>query len=122
MSGLDKQTVGTAIGVGAIFFGVMAVIAPKLLARTYGFHSNPHFMVMTREWGTRTATLGALFFAAESDSTRETIAKASAALNAADTVITLASPGISLRTRIMGAISSALFGAASAAYAAGVFD
>lgn len=122
MSGLDKKTVGSAIGGGAIFFGVVAALAPRLLTGVYGLPRNPHFNFLARTWGTRTATLGALYFAAESDSGRDTVAKAAAAMNAADAVISLASPGVSLRSRLMAAITSALFGAASAAYAAGVFD
>ena len=122
MSGLDKQTVGNALGGGAVGFGALAVLAPQLMARTYGLPGNPHFSFMTRLWGTRTLAFGAMYFAADSDSARQKVAVAAAAMNSADSVIALASPGISLRTRLMGALTTAMFAAGAAAYAAGALD
>lgn len=120
---LDNRTASSSIAAGALAFGVAGLVAPQLVARTYGLPRNPQFRFITRLWGTRTATLGTLFLLADSEKTQRNMLVAATAMNSADAVCALAAgSGVSLRTRLMAAATSAAFAAAGAALLAGLFD
>lgn len=109
------ETLRKATAGGALAFGALAMFAPGALQRMYGLPDpSPEARFLGREWGSRTALIGALSLAAAPGPARRSMALGSLALNGADTMISLTAPGLPLRTRLMGAATSAGFGAAAA--------
>jgi hypothetical protein len=68
---------------------------------------------MGRMWGSRTALLGALSLLAGPDEQKR-LAVGAAALNAVDTAAVLATNGLSGRTKVMAALTTASFCGAAA--------
>ncbi|MCW2846877.1 MAG: hypothetical protein JWR90_851 [Marmoricola sp.] len=109
---IDTDTLGAGLAWGAVGFGVVGALAPRVFEAAYGLHDNPELRVMTRLWGTRTALLGVLFLSAEGEEERKRFAVLATGLNLADALITAsAGPAVGKRSRILGSLSSAAFAA-----------
>ena len=108
------DTVSTAIGVGSLGFGALALLAPDVLTKVYGMGDdvNPSLRYMGRMWGSRTAFLGVLTLAADDDQ-RQALSIGGAAMNAADTLAVLGTSGLPARTKAMAAMTTAAFCAAA---------
>lgn len=119
---LTKSTVGNAMAAGAVGFGAAGILAPRALARAYGLPSTPPVRFMARLWGTRNAALGALYLTSRSEGARRNMVVAEVAVNAADAVLAATASGVSARTRVMAAATSAAFAGAGVAILAGAFD
>ncbi|MGN6131242.1 MAG: hypothetical protein ACTHOK_12970, partial [Nocardioidaceae bacterium] len=96
-----------SVGYTALAFGGVATLTPRLFAAVYGMPQEVNLATMTRLWGTRTALLGALTLAVNGPVERRTLMTAMAAMNAADTVVISAAQGVPVRTRAMGAFTTA---------------
>jgi len=113
------DTLRTAIGAGSLGFGLVAILAPATLAKTYGMNGDSADMhYMGRAWGSRTALLGALSLTAGPEE-QQRLAVGAAALNAVDTLAVLATSGLPARTKAMASLTSAAFCAASVYVAQG---
>jgi hypothetical protein len=110
---MDKQMLVKVLGGASVGFGVVAAAAPDLLATTYRFTPNPEFRGMTRLWGTRNITLGALLFSAKGRALDDLLLSG-AILNGIDALLGLAGNAID-GTKGPG---GALGGATSAAFGA----
>lgn len=103
-----------SIAAGAVGFGVLAVVLPRVFNAVYGLGSDPRMVGMTRLWGTRTAALGALGLVLKGDEQRKTLLTLVTAVNATDATLTALNGDLPARTRVLGSASSAAFGAAGA--------
>jgi hypothetical protein len=118
---MDKQLLVKVLGVASVAFGVVAAAAPDLLLTTYRFTPNPEARGMTRLWGTRNITLGALVLAAKGRELDDLLLSGSV-LNGVDAVLGLAGnalDGTKGPGGALGGATSAVFGALCA-YARGL--
>jgi hypothetical protein len=103
---------------GALGFGVTAILAPSVLRRSYGMTTESgELQYFGRMWGTRTAVLGAVAMAAQTDEDRRRLATLSAGMNGMDALVAATTRTLPARTRVMGALTSGAF-AVVAAYGA----
>ncbi len=108
------DTVRNAIAYGGLGFGALAVGAPRVFAGVYGLKGDGNLMAMIRLWGAAVTTLGGVALAAKDDETRRTLAMASTAFNAVSALaIAAAGPDVAVRSRVMGAATSAGYAAAA---------
>jgi hypothetical protein len=114
MADVDLEAIRKGLSYGAIGFGVVATLTPRLFAGIYGLKGDGNLRVIIRLWGTRTALLGGLGATATDPAQQRRLMTASAALNAADSVIALkAGSDVAWHSRIMGSATSAAFAAAA---------
>jgi hypothetical protein len=109
----DKKQLAQLIDVvnyGALGFGGVAVLAPRLFAGLYGIKGDGNVLTMIRLWGTRTAALGAVGMLTKGSSNYKTVLTIGAGMSVVDSlVIAGAGPDVALRARAMGALTSAAF-------------
>ncbi len=111
------EAVNQVLAVGALGFGVLAVLAPGGLRRMYGMDAeSSELTYFGRMWGSRTAAIGGLALAARDEEDRRRLAVMAVAMNGADALFAAATPGLPARTRVMATLTSAGF-AAAAGYA-----
>ena len=111
------DTIGRATGLGSLGFGIVAMVSPGVLRRTYGDTSSSGGALdyFGRTWGTRTAVLGALVLTAKSDEERKRIASMTAVMNALDAISAFrGGQDMPASTKVMAAVTSAGFAASSA--------
>jgi hypothetical protein len=102
-----------AVNYGALGFGAVAVLAPRLFAGLYGLKGDGNVLAMIRLWGTRTAALGAIGVLTKGTSNYRTLLTVGAAMSTVDAlVIAGAGPDVALRARAMGSLTSAAFAGA----------
>ena len=117
MAAIDQKTISNAVAGGALGFGAIGLIAPKVLVGTFGLPDTGPFRFLSRLWGTRTAVLGFLALTLP-ESERKQVYAAAAAMNAVDAAVAVAAgPDLSGRTKVMAALTSGTFAVASAAVA-----
>jgi hypothetical protein len=109
--GVELDQLERGVAIGAIGFGAMAVVAPRVFSGMYGLGGDPKLLAMTRVWGTRTAVLGGLFLVGDTEF-RGRMLPWVIGLNAVDAVLTARADGLPGRTRTLGALSSAAFAGA----------
>lgn len=115
----DVDQVRQSIAYGAIGFGALAVTAPGAFNALYGLEGDGNLRTMVRLFGTRNLVLGALTLLTEDRGQRKKLAVLTAALDVVDTaIIAKAGSDVSARARIVGALTTAVFAAASAYVAA----
>lgn len=102
-----------AVGYGALGFGALAVLAPRLFLGIYGIPDENNVRLMTRVWGTRTTVLGALTLMLRDAGDRRTLMTAAAAMEAIDTLL-ISTSHAPTRARVMGAATTAGFATATA--------
>jgi hypothetical protein len=112
----QTDTLQRAVSAGTLGFGAAGLLAPNLLARTYGVRDPaPEFTFMTRLWGTSLLALGTVSLSTEPGPARRAFLTAAAAQNAVDALSALAAKDLPVRTRFLAAATSAGFGAANLA-------
>jgi hypothetical protein len=100
-------------GYAAIGFGLVALVAPRAFATMYGLPQEANIRMVTRLWGTRTAMIGAIAVGVGEPGNRRAVTQLGVALNAIDALcVAAAGPKVSLRTRVLGPITSGSFAAA----------
>jgi len=102
-----------AVSYGALGFGALAVLTPRLFLGIYGIPDENNVRLMTRVWGTRTTVLGALALMIGNAEDRRTLMTAAAAMEAVDTLL-ISTSRAPTRARILGAATTATFAAATA--------
>jgi hypothetical protein len=101
------------VGLGAIGFGLLAALTPRLFLGLYGMPDEGNVRLMTRVWGTRTTVVGALTLMLRDAEDRRTLMTAAAANEAMDTLL-VATSRAPVRARVLGATTTAAFAAATA--------
>ena len=107
--GDDIDQLEQGLAMGAVGFGVVAALTPRIFTALYGLGNDPKLLTMTRLWGTSTATLGALSLVGATDSVKGS--PLVAGLNAANVVLISRAGGIPARSKLLGALTSAGFAA-----------
>ena len=100
------------MGYGAVGFGVLAVVSPRLFLGLYGIPDEANVRLMTRVWGTRTTVVGALSLVLRNTDDRRTLMTAALVNEALDTLL-IATSRAPARARILGAATTAGFAAAT---------
>src|ERR1700759_1211181 len=104
-----------AINYGGIGFGALAVLAPRLFQALYGLNGDDNLPAMSRLWGSRTAAIGAIGLLSRGSSNYKTLLTVGTAMSVMDSlIIANAGPDVALRSRVMGAATSAAFAGAGA--------
>jgi hypothetical protein len=106
---IDLDQLEQGLAIGAVGFGVVAAVTPRVFTALYGLGNDPKLLTMTRLWGTSTATLGALSLIGAVDSEKGN--RIVAGLNVANTVLIARADGIPARSKVLGALTSAGFAA-----------
>ncbi|HEX3336894.1 MAG TPA: DUF4267 domain-containing protein [Jatrophihabitans sp.] len=107
------DSIRKASALGALGFGGVAVVLPRLFTALYGLTSDPNVRTLTRLWGTRTAALGAIILSAERPEDQRQLMMLGTAMNAADALVAMTAGGnVSARGRFLGALTSGGFAAA----------
>jgi Domain of unknown function (DUF4267) len=101
-----------AVGLGAIGFGVLATVCPRLFLGLYGMADEPNVRLMTRVWGSRTTAVGALTLLVRNSDDRRVLMTAAAVNEGLDTLL-IAGSRAPTRARVLGAATTAAFGAAT---------
>lgn len=116
----STDPIARAMGAGSLGFGVLAMLAPGALRRTYGdkASSGGALDYFGRTWGTRTAVLGALVLTAKTDDEKKRLAFLTAAMNTVDAVSAFRGQDMPASTKMMAGLTSAGFAAASGYIAA----
>ncbi len=110
----STQQIEQGLAAGALAFGAVAALAPRVFTAIYGLGGDPRTKIITRLWGTRTAGLGAIWFLAGSGEQKRTLLTVSTAMNLADAVLGATASDMPTRSRVLGSASSAAFAAAGA--------
>jgi hypothetical protein len=115
MTDSTMQSIARATGAGSLAFGVVAMLSPGALRRTYGdrVSSGGALDYFGRTWGTRTAVLGALVLTSKTDEEKKRLAYFSAAMNAIDAISAFRGDGMPTSTKVMAGVTSAGFAASS---------
>jgi hypothetical protein len=108
-NGIDLDQLEQGLAIGAVGFGVVAALTPRVFTAVYGIGGDPRLLAMTRLWGSSTAALGALALTGATDSAKS--APILTGLNALNTVLLLRADGIPARSKLLGALTSAAFAA-----------
>ncbi|HWE57310.1 MAG TPA: hypothetical protein VG435_17520 [Acidimicrobiales bacterium] len=117
-AGTDSS-VARSLSIAAVAVGAIAGVAPKLFAGVYGLPTTGPFRFLTRLWGTRTATLGAMVLLEIDPARVRRLAAVDAVMNAVDVAAAVsAGPDVTTRTKVMAAVTSGSFALALAAVAA----
>jgi hypothetical protein len=106
---IDLDQLEQGLAIGAVGFGVVAAVTPRVFTAVYGLGNDPKLLTMTRLWGTSTATLGALSLIGAVDSAKGS--RVIAGLNVANTVLIARADGIPARSKVLGALTTAGFAA-----------
>jgi hypothetical protein len=116
MSGKSQvEQLTDGINYGAIAFGTVAVMAPRLFAAIYGIKGDGNVMTMTRLWGIRTAAVGAFGLVTRGTSSFRTLLTIGTAMSVGDAlIIANAGPDVAVRSRVMGTATALAFAGAGA--------
>lgn len=98
---------------GAVVFGAVGAVAPRLLHRTYGTGDvDAGGLHMTQLWGTAVMATGVLGLMAPPEDRQRALATA-AVMNVTNALFATTASGLPARTRVGSAVSSAVFAAAA---------
>ena len=102
-----------ATSCGAIGFGVLALVSPRVFLGLYGIPDEANVRLMTRLWGTRTAVVGALSLLLRNPDDLRVLMTAAVVNDGLDTLLIAASDA-PMRARVLGAATTSGFAAATA--------
>ncbi|MGY1593882.1 DUF4267 domain-containing protein [Geodermatophilus sp. SYSU D00708] len=115
-AGTSKQSLARALGAAGAAFGLVSVVAPRAVARSYGVPITPAGLQLQRLFGSRTLAVAALALTARSDEEVDRGLAVVAAMNAVDSLTALAAARqAGSRTSVAAIISSLAYGAAALA-------
>jgi hypothetical protein len=106
---IDLDQLEQGLAIGAVGFGVVAALTPRVFSALYGLGNDPKLLTMARLWGTSTASLGTLSLVGAIDSAKGD--RIIAGLNVANTVLIVRAAGIPARSKLLGTLTSAGFAA-----------
>ena len=113
-AGTSKKSMAQALGVAGAAFGLLSVVAPQAVAKSYGVPVTPAGLQLQRLFGSRALVVSALALTAKTDEEVDRGLAAVAAANLLDTVTALAGAGkAGGRTTTWAVASSLAYGAAA---------
>ena len=116
------DTIQRVTAVAGFAFGALGVLAPRLVNAPYGMRSStPETVFMTRLFGGSVAGLGALTLSTPAGPLRKQMMMTAAAMHTVNAVGTLATEGLSTRTKVSTVLTVATF-AGMTAYGATLDD
>ena len=116
VAGTSKRTLAKALGAGGLAFGLLSVVAPRAVAKSYGVPVTPAGLQLQRLFGSRAAVISALALTARTDEEVDRGLAAVAAMNLLDSVTALlAARGAGRRTTVTAVASSLAYGGAALA-------
>lgn len=111
MNDTTDDALRKGLACGAVGFGALATLAPRLFEAMYGVADRTDLRTMTRLWGTRTTLLGLALLGADVNEGRR-LTQLATAMNVADALIVAgAGPEVNKRARVLGSFTSASFAA-----------
>ncbi len=90
VAGMDKQTLAKALAAGGAAFGLLSIVAPRVVATGYGVPVTPAGLQLQRLFGSRSLAISALGLTARTDDEVDRGLAAVAAMNLLDSVTALA--------------------------------
>jgi hypothetical protein len=116
VGGMSRQTLAKALGAGGLAFGLLSVVAPRVVANSYGVPVTPAGLQLQRLFGSRAAVISALALTARTDEEVDRGLAAVAAMNLLDSLTALlAARGAGRRTTMWAVASSLAYGGAALA-------
>jgi hypothetical protein len=105
---MSKQTLAKALGAGSLAFGLLSVVAPRVVAGMYGVPVTPAGLQLQRLFGSRSAVISALALTAHTDEEADRGLAAVAAMNLLDSLTALMAAGQAGRATTVRAVASSL--------------
>ena len=113
-AGTSKQQMAKALGATGVAFGALSVLAPRVVANSYGVPVTPAGLQLQRLFGSRALALSALALTAKTDDEVDRGLTAVAAVNLIDTLTALAGAGkAGSATTTRAVVSSLAYGTAA---------
>jgi Domain of unknown function (DUF4267) len=115
-AGMSKQSMARALGATGAAFGLLSVLAPRAVARSYGVPITPGGLQLQRLFGSRALAISVLALTAKTDEENDRGLAAVAGVNALDTLTALANAGSAGgKTTTRAVLSSLAYGSAALA-------
>jgi hypothetical protein len=115
-AGMSKQSMARALGATGAAFGLLSVLAPRAVARSYGVPITPGGLQLQRLFGSRALAISVLALTAKTDEETDRGLAAVAGVNLLDTLTALANAGTAGgKTTTRAVLSSLAYGAAALA-------
>ena len=108
----STQQLEQALTYGAIGFGALASVLPRVFTGIYGLGGDARTTALARTWGTRTAALGGVLALTQEPELKRKVTMIATAMNAFDALVVIRNGRLPARTRVLGALSSGSFAAA----------
>jgi len=111
---VDEEQIARGIGVSAIAFGALAVLTPRVLARTFGVRNiNNEFVYMLRFAGVEDAGVGINLISAKDPESRRRLLMILVLVNGLNSVLAVPA-GLSRRTTALMVASNCVVAAVAA--------
>lgn len=116
VGGMSKQDLAKALGVTGAAFGALSVLAPRVVAKSYGVPVTPAGLQLQRLFGSRSLALAVLMLTAQSDEETDRGLLVLAGSSLLDVLTAFgAAKGAGGRTTVSGVLSSLFQGGAAVA-------
>jgi hypothetical protein len=116
VAGMSKQQLARALGATGAAFGLTSVVAPRVVARSYGVPVSPAGLQLQRLFGSRALAISVLALSAKTEEETNRGLAVLAGANAIDALTALAAAAQAGRpTTLRAVVSSVAYGAAALA-------
>ena len=116
VAGMSKQQLARALGATGAAFGLTSVVAPRVVARSYGVPVSPAGLQLQRLFGSRALAVSVLALSAKTEEETNRGLAVLAGANAIDALTALAAAAQAGRpTTLRAVVSSMAYGAAALA-------
>src|SRR3954454_4231349 len=116
VAGMSKKQLAKALGATGAAFGLTSIVAPRVVAGTYGVPVTPAGLQLQRLFGSRALAISVLALTARTEEEVDRGLATVAAVNVLDSVTALtAARGAGRATTVRAIVSSLAYGAAALA-------
>jgi hypothetical protein len=116
VAGMSKQQLARALGATGAAFGLTSIVAPRVVARSYGVPVSPAGLQLQRLFGSRALAISVLALSAKTEEETNRGLAVLAGANAIDALTALAAAAQAGRpTTLRAVVSSVAYGAAALA-------
>ena len=116
VAGMSKQQLARALGATGAAFGLTSIVAPRVVARSYGVPVSPAGLQLQRLFGSRALAISVLALSAKTEEETNRGLAVLAGANAIDALTALAAAAQAGRpTTLRAVVSSMAYGAAALA-------